>query len=245
MAITQVASQNSGAVADNTTSVSKAFPGNITSGNRIIIVGIKFSPSNDAFAAGDCTKTAGTATIGSIALDIQVNFNYTGGDYIAVGIWSAAVTGTGSCTMQVGGAVAGSYLLIASDEFTSSIGSITFDTGKTSTGTGSTGAPTASAITPSAYDGLIIGGVGTATAGATTHTPGSGFTQIFEEEDGSAHMTGSAIYRVLTSGSGTANWTAPTTVPWAVASAAYIEQAAAGGTWGPLLGLMNNRLVQA
>lgn len=230
MAITQVGGQNAGALTDSGTSVSKAFPAALTPNNLVSVVCAKFSPSNDAFLAGDCTKSAGTATVGSITLDASVNFNYTGANFLAVGVWSCAISSSGSCTIQVGGAAAGSALLLAIDEFTSPNGQITFDTGKTATGTGTSTAATASAaITPSTYNGLIIGGVGTATSGATTHTPNSSFTQIFEEENGSLHMTGNAAYQVLTSGSATASWGLGASVSWAVAAAGYIEPAASTG----------------
>lgn len=230
MSISAVGSQAAGNQNASGTSVSKAFPVNITSGNMISVIGIKFSPSSDAFASGDVTKTAGTATIGTINFRVNVNFNYSGSNFIAVGIWDADVTGSGSCTMQVGGAVASSALIIAINEYTSTNGAITFDTGKTTTGTGASGAPTGSSLTPSQYNGLIVGGLATATSGSTTHTPGSGWSQIFEDENGATDMTGSAIYQILASGSATVNWSAPTTVPWAVAGAGYVEPAGGGSS---------------
>lgn len=225
MTITAVASQAGGNHAENTTSVSRAYPGNVTAGNILLIAGIKFSPGNDAFVVGDLTKTAGTATLGTIALDVNINFNHAATDFIATGLWSVPVTGTGSLTLQVGGALAGSFLLIGSDEYHSDNGQITFETGKTSTGTGTTGAPTTGNITSAGpAQSVFFGAVAINASGSVTITPDGAFTQVYEDEAGTTDMTGSVIRQfVATSTTDAASWTAPTTNEWAAAISSYKE----------------------
>src|SRR5688572_17812296 len=118
MAIAHV--QSGGNFANNATAVTRSV-GSVTAGSLIVVCGMKFSPTTDAFAAGDCTQSAGTATIGSVTLDRGHNLDMAGGSgWGSVGIWSAPVTGSGTLTMQVGGALAGSYLLIGAGEFSGS-----------------------------------------------------------------------------------------------------------------------------
>lgn len=233
MSIARIAGQAAGAVADSATSVSKAYAGNVTSGNLLIIVGVKYSPSNDTFAAGDCTKSAGTATVGTITLDKVNNYNYSGSEYVTVGIWSVPVTGTGSCTMQVGGGVAGSYWIIGIEEVSGA------DTGAsrvegTNSNQNTSGAPDTGTVA-SAGGALFVGGLGTVTSGATTHTADGAFTLIYEQEDGSAHMTGSVIDMIVTTGTtDSASWTAPSGPQWAAALAVYKEASGAAATSLPL-----------
>lgn len=234
MAIARVASQIAGAVADNTTSVSRAYPGNVTSGNLLVIGVTKYSPSNDAFVAGDISKSAGTATVGTFTLDASVNYNYSAGDYVAAAVYSAPVTGSGSCTIQVAGAVANSYLFIGVQEYSGADVTGTRVAGA-STGQAATGAPTTGTVV-SGGAGAFVGALGTVTSGATTHTVGADYTQIAEEENGASHMTGSIEDRlVAVDTTDAADWTAPTTVPYACCVACYKEAAAAGGLAIPVL----------
>lgn len=229
MSITAVGTQAGGVTTDLSTTVSRAFGANITSGNRIVVVAARghLDSSHTAFVAGDCTKSAGTATIGAITLDKTTSIYDPGNNvYIDVGIWSASVTGTGSCTMQVSSGVA-DYWVLGSGEYTSSLSAISV--GATNSGTGTTGAADSGSVTPSSYDAVLVGGVGFGSAGATTITPDAAFTEIYEEENAAAHMIGSVIRRIMTSGSDSASWTAPTTDYWAAIVVAYTESGGGGG----------------
>src|SRR5688572_25975197 len=105
MAIAHV--QSGGNFANNTTAVTRSI-GTVTAGSLIVVGGKKFSPSTDAFVAGDCTKSAGTATIDTVTLDRGHNLDMAGGSgWGSAALWSAIVTGSGTLTMQVGGALAG------------------------------------------------------------------------------------------------------------------------------------------
>jgi hypothetical protein len=227
MAIAHV--QSGGTNANNTTSVARAFSSNVTSGSLIVVVGMKFSPSNDAYVAGDCTKSAGTATIGTIALDHSANITTGGTNHAAVGIWSAIVTGTGSCTMQTAGAAAGSYLLIGSGEFSGSWDASRLEAGVSGAGTGSDGdAAGSSGNASSAGAGLFIGGLSLETNVGGTITPDAAFTAMYENE-ASTDANGSAIYQIV-GGATTdaAEWTFTTNNNgYGIALAVYKEAAGA------------------
>ena len=102
---------------------SRAYASNVTSGNKIIVCCFRFagSDNNDPFVAGDCAKSAGTATIGAVALLAEENVAYTGTTFINAGVWAADVTGTGSLTMTITGD-AGNYWGVVGIEINSDSG---------------------------------------------------------------------------------------------------------------------------
>ena len=245
MTINFVSGQAGGAAGNNTTSVTRAFGSNVSANSLIIIVGMKYSPSSDAFASGDCTKSAGTATIGTISLDRQVQVDTTNADFAAVGIWSVIVTGGGSLTMQVGGAVADSYLLIATDEYTGNWDSTRAEAGNSNSDSADNTSPATSGNATSAGEALFIGGMNVNTLAGVTITPDAAFTTIFEDEAGTDD-NGSAIRRIVSTGTtDQAEWTITggTWYGWAAAVQVYKEAAATGG-WGSLLSSSRNRLIQ-
>ena len=85
------------------TTVSRAFPSNVTAGNLIVVACVRalVSGGSDAFVSTDCAKLSGTATIGTVALDVALNFDVGGSNFGQVGIFSAIVTGSGSLTMEM------------------------------------------------------------------------------------------------------------------------------------------------
>jgi hypothetical protein len=244
MTIAAVGTQEGGVNTDNTTSVARAFGSNVTAGNLVVVVGLKFSPSNDAFVAGDCTQSAGTATLGTIAFDTSINFAYDGGaSHVCVGIWSAIVTGTGSCTMQVAGGVGSSYFNLATGEYSATGGwdSARLDgTPVTSSNATDDSSPATTGNMTSTGGGMFVAGVTMGGGGGTvTITQDGAFTLIFEEQDSALHNIGSVIRRIVT-GSTTdqGEWTLGSIhLGWAAAMVVYKE--AAGGV---PIGLMGRRL---
>ena len=231
MAITRASGQAAGTTADNTTAVTLAYPNNVVAGNLLVILVTAFKESSDPFVLADISKSAGTATLGAFQLDSSVNYNPSPA-WVNSAVYSAPVTGSGSCTITVGGAPAGSYFVLALQELEGADVTSGRLEGQ-NTGTGATGAPTTGDVT-SAGGAAFMGIVGTNTSGATTHTPDGAFTEIAESEDGSTHMTGSAEDRIVTTGTtDAASWTAPTTVDWAAALAVYKEAAAGAAHWVP------------
>lgn len=224
MPISRVASQSTGGTADSSTSVSLAYPGNVTEGNVLVIRVTKFSPNPDAFVLGDISKSAGTSTLGSFTMDVETGRDIGGApdtwDHVA--IYSAPVTGTGSCTIQVGSGLAASYWFMALSEY---YGMDRTDSrvSDTASANAASGAPSSGAADSVGY-ALFAGMVGTDTSGATTHTVGVDFYQIAESENGAANMTGSAADRIVIAATNdAADWTQPTTVQYVAAVVVYRE----------------------
>ncbi len=220
MAITRV--QQTGKTQASATAVSLAYSSNVTAGNLLIIGAIKYSPTDDAFVVGDFSKTAGTATLGTATLDKSNNYNFdAGATRIAVGIWSVPVTGTGSCTVQVGGGIAGSEWVFGISERSGLDTGASRVDGTPTSNQAQTGAPSPGSIT-STGDALFVGAVAIGSSALITITENASYSLIYEEQNGATSMTGSVIDRIIT-GAATDNpsWSAPTTEKWAAAGVAY------------------------
>lgn len=216
--------QIGGSPTDSATSASHAFGSNVTAGNLLVIEVSAFKPSNDAFTVSDISKSAGTATLGAFSLDVSNNFNASGSDYINTAVFTCLVTGTGSCTINVGGAPAGSFFNVAVLELSSSVGWGASRLESSNTATGATGA-SSSGNAASTGAAVFIGGLSTYTNTTTAHTQDAAFSLMDEEED-VAHMTGAGIFRIVNSAeTDAASWTAPTTFPWSAVVAVYKENA--------------------
>lgn len=220
------------------TNTSKAFASDVTAGNLIVICGAKYSPGNDAFALADCTKSAGTATLDTIALATQtIIATTTGADYAAASVWSAIVTGSGSLTMQVGGGLSGSEMLMGIGEYSATNGwdaSRLEDSDIGKLATNNSGAAITGDMT-SAGGALFIGGAGINTGSNLTITADSPFQKIFELATGASTAVASFIRRIVTAGTTDAvgmSWTPSSDDGWAVAGAVYKEVAGAPPSGG-------------
>lgn len=227
MPIAAVTGQNAGANAPASATVSVAFPSNVQAGSLITVIGWRYRGSNTAYTAGNCTKLSGTATIGTITLDRQHSIDFGGGfGFGQVGIWSAIVTAGGSLTMQIGGGDGGTYQSIAIHEFTGNWDATRVEaTNSNATATDNT-TPAHSGDATSAGAALFIGGLSLGSASLQTLTPDAAFTQIYENEAGATSQVGSAIYRIVSTGTtDRAEWTVPTTANegWLAAVAVYRE----------------------
>lgn len=208
-------------VADNVSSVSLAYTANVANGNLLTVEAARFSPVNDAFVAGDLTKSAGTATIGTIALDAQTESS-DGVYFVQTGIFSAPCTGSGSLTWTLSGD-AGCYFWINISEWSGTNSTKEAST----TGTGTSTTPSSGNAT-SAGGGLFLGCLACNTSLATVITPDAAFTELNEEEDGTLHVVGASEYRIV--GSGTtdaADWTLDASQTWGAVVAVYADSAPA------------------
>lgn len=224
--ISAVTGQQTGNAQGNATSTSKAFPGNVTVGNRISVQAQFFSGSTvHTPVAADCTKSAGTATIGTVTLDIHREFQYNGTSWIYVAIWSCLVTGSGSCTMQIANFPAGSDMNICISEFTSTIGRISPSATLTNSNTGTSTAVDSGNVTTatSVSSSLIIGcGVNTSGTIPATWTEDAAFTKIFSNLSG-ATVVGGSEYRIVTvATTDSASWT-DENKSWTACVACYQE----------------------
>lgn len=225
MAITVDAAQNSGDFGDNTTLADFPFPNPLTAGRMIVVTGWMWNNGSafGPFASANCTKTAGTATLDTITLAQEAHRTTSGAFVINVGIWSALVTGSGTCTMQIGTFPAGSFSTIALMEVSTDVG---WDSGRLE----ATNSANGSSTTPDSGNGTSLGNavfVGGQVANFGTNsaiTPDGAFSTCFESENGAVHQPGSSIYRVVSTGTtDSASWTNAANDQWAAALAVFKE----------------------
>lgn len=196
--------------ASDATSLSRAFTGNVTAGNLVVIKAAKYnSTTSVTFTSGNCTQSAGTATLGAISLDVQTGLASTpaSNDYIHVGIWSAIVTGSGSLTMNVASS-SSSFWVVSVNEFEGNWDASRLEdtsTGGTATD-GVTAASTGTAT--SAGAALFTAMLGPNQSSNSTITPDASYVQEYEQEDGATYMCGSALHRIVSSGTtDSCDWT--------------------------------------
>lgn len=211
------------------TSLSRAFGSNVSTGSLITVIGFKETDASTVWSAGDCTKLSGTATIGSVSLDKALTVNVEGGDYVSVGIWSALVTSSGSLTMQIA-ASGGSYrgLTIITDEYTGTFDASRLETSASSSTTSDSQTTASTGNATSAGGALFVGGFCDYSANNTAIGQDAAFTVIAEEENGASFLRGSAIRRIVTTGTtDSADWTMDSSnFGWVACLAVYKE---AGG----------------
>lgn len=210
------------------TSVTKAFAGNVTAGNLIVIKAGKYNSTTDVtFTSANCTKSAGTATLGTISLDVQVGLASTpaSAEYIHVGIWSAIVTGSGSLTMNVASS-SSSFWMIAVNEFEGNWDAARLeDTSTDGTATNAVTAASTGAAT-SAGAALFTAIVGPNQPDNSTITPDASYSAEYEQENGNLYMCGSALFRIVTSGTtDSCDWTIPSNNNGYVAALAVYKEA--------------------
>lgn len=211
----------------------------VTTGSLIVVCVSIYNESSSGYTAAALTKTAGDATIGSVALDVEKILADTGGGAGYYGhniIFSFLVTNGGALQLQF---ATGSfyYTAIAAAEFKASAGWDSTYLEDADGATNSTGAPATPDMT-SAGSAVFVGCVTFNSGSSLTITPDDAFSQIYEIEDASAHMVINAMYRIVASGTtDAASWTSPTTVPWMAAGAVYKEVGgAAADPEGALVG---------
>jgi hypothetical protein len=194
--ITAVGGQQGGVTVDGSATATRAFPSNVALGNLVVVMATRNNIGNTAFAAGDCTKSAGTATLGTITLVTDVNFDIGGGNIDQVGIWVAKVTGAGSLTMAVNGTSVSAFMVMSTAEFASDLGwgpNIEASSTGTQASDGTTSWATGNMT--SAAGALFLGHVGGDGSSNISLAPGTGWTTIYNESD-PVHTTGLSQYRI-------------------------------------------------
>ena len=194
MAIVKV--QNAGTVTDNT-AVSLAFAGDVTAGNLVVALVTRYHSGGSALVVGDISKS-GTCTLGSWTLEASLldgDANVTG-----TAIYSAPVTGTGSCTIDFSKAGSAGWGL-SLVEF-SGVSSTREDT---ATGGGVSSAPPttltmATAAADSAAGAVFVGITGFACSNTetTSLSVGGDYTLLYEYEDSYNYIGVGSEYRIVT-----------------------------------------------
>lgn len=190
---------------DAATDFPRAFGSNVAAGSLVVV--LVWTSSATAFVAGDCTKSAGTATIGAVSLDKENDFDVGAGEIANAAIWSFLVTGAGSLTVNVA-VPDGSYGTISIGEYGGSWDASRLETsavGQSATD-GSSAADTANMT--SAGAALFVGAVCVMGSDlSTTCTANSPWTNIASENDNTAHQAGAAARNNFASGTtDTAGW---------------------------------------
>lgn len=212
--------QNGGVLAKIDTQVARGT-NNVQAGSLIVVTCVKYSPGDDPFVAGDCTKFSGTATIDTPTLDRSHITNLGGGNYLAAGIWTCLATSAGSLTILVSGALAASSLFLTTDEFTGNWGAGRLETGNDAEGAAQGSASTGNAT--SAGAALFIACVGDNQAGISSHTEDPVWTLI-AQSDQVADVHGSSISRIVASGTtDDGSWTFGASADYVAALAVYRE----------------------
>jgi len=213
--------QKGGAIGDAVASQAYAFPNAVQLGSLIVIIAM--SDGGSAFVAGDCAKSAGTATIDTVQLDKDQQ-NASGQQ---VGIWSAKVTGAGSLTMTVTPSTS-SFLVVTGNAYTGSWDGTR--TESTNGANGTTGTTPSSGNATSAAAGLFIGGLAVGNGQAVTLTEDGNWQSIFESLDGTAHEVGESIDRIVSTGTtDDVNWTI-SAAPNSTAAAIVVYRESTSGT---------------
>jgi hypothetical protein len=186
--------------ADGVTAITKAYTSNVATGNLLAITCGRFNATQVAFTAADCTLSAGTATLGTIALDAHAEATPT--EAIEAGVWSAPVTAGGSATIRIAGST-GAYFELNVNEYSGADVSGTRVSGTPTAGSSNTGTSpaTAGGVTTSG-DSLFIGAVATDYAGTNlAPVAGNSFTLIGSSVNGSLHQTGASVRKIVTGAS--------------------------------------------
>jgi len=208
---------------DNMPSGSVTFnaASNFTAGNTVIITVANFT------SAGITGITvSGTAAV------LDATRTDAGGQN-RTQIWRASNVAGGSSAVVISAAT-GNYITCGFDEWDDIVLSSPLDqTGSTGDTTSASPSATTSGATTQANE--LVYAVFTDYAGGswTSATPPSGYTESWEEPDGSAHSGGSAAYRVISStGVQTATFTTGASLGWISAIATYKLAGGGGGGGG-------------
>lgn len=225
MAIAEVGSGSqrataTGATGDRTLS----FPGNVTSGNLLILAGCGFTVGS-ADPAPTITDSIGTAyTVASAVV-------FTNGRlFIGYGV----APSSGANTVSVDWATADTGSSFSIDEFSGQHATPLDVDGGSSTGTSTT---PADSLTTLAANDLLIGVMAHDGSSGISITPTANYTQIGEEET-NTFQDHNAVFRIATSATSyTVDWTIGSSSPWGVYTLAFKEASgAAASVLGPLLG---------
>lgn len=207
------------------TSVARAYPNNVAAGSLLtIMAGVMTAGANDPPVAGDLTKTAGTATLGTIARDAISTGDVGSGYYVHAAIYSVIVSGAGSLTLTLAGGANGAACWLAVDEYTG-----TFDASRlvdSAVANGDDSAPSSGdADSPGAA--LFIGHASfTNAAVGAAATEDAAFSLIGEQNASSTQLGFSSIARIVTGATtDAASWATSNPTGWATALAVYREVA--------------------
>lgn len=213
---------------DGVNNFTRATASNVASGSLLVISAARWQSGGSAYVVGDCTKSAGTATIGSVTQHYTASpdTNYQ------VGLWSVLVTGAGTLTMQVAhaGTSFGSIMVAEySGTWDGTRAEASNSAGPTS------GVAVDSGNATSAGAGVFIGSMTSNSGANDAITQDGAFTLLGEDEDGLNRCKHSAIERIVATGTtDSASWTLANTNLWSAGVVVFKEAAGGGGATRPM-----------
>lgn len=217
--------QANGSTFENVTNGTHAMVSNVTAGSLLVVSSARWRSSDSTgHVAGDLTKSAGTATIGTPVVEGQGS----AGASQRSALFSVLVTGSGSLTLQVAYPGTGCYGSIFVGEFSGS-----WDSSRTEATNQGFGNSTAidSGNATSAGAAVFVGSMSNTDSGTPTVTPDAAFEQIGEDENGSVRIVHSAIDRIVTTGTtDSASWTTTGAMDYTAVVAVFKEAAGGGGS---------------
>ncbi len=215
-------SPNGTTLASSGTTISLAYGSNVTAGNRLVVgLNKNTGSSSRTPAVGDISKSAGTCTLGSWTLDSSLqNQSSTDSTYESVALFSAPVTGAGSCTIQIALGATGFANICLFELYDSA------STGIDSSNTGgnvTSGTEITSSFS-STTAGIIIGAVvNDVASGNITFTPQTNYVDAYDSHNANTNLTGGFVYQITNGAKSSQQpgFAAPTTYPFAACAAAY------------------------
>jgi hypothetical protein len=205
-------------VAPSAASIVLAFTNPVMANSVVTIDAARYTGgTTDPFVVGDLTKTAGTATIGTIVLDVSAIQDVEDvTDKTNSGIWRVNVTGSGTLTFTLTGN-SGDYFWMNVAEWA--------DMDNVCMGTisaigNSTAADSGTLLLN--QPGMLLAALAVNAVISVTLTEDAAFTLLNEEQNGAANSVGASAYR-LTQGavSDSGSWTLGSVEGWACCLAAY------------------------
>lgn len=212
----------------------------LTSGQLLLVWLFRWnSTTSTAPVAGDLTKASGTATLGTITMDKQVTMDNGGSMYDQAALFSAVVTGSGTAVMQISNGNSGAYQCIAVEAFNP-------DSGKTWGSSRVDGTPASNTDPGETWTSFSTGNVTTTGAGIIaaciqvdsgddgTITEDGAFSLVYESQTGSTDDTGSAIHRIVSTGTtDSGDWTLSFSVKYGLCGVAVAYKQEASGSFQP------------
>jgi hypothetical protein len=202
--IAEVSGQRTKGQFDDATSASVPFPGNVTANNLLVVAGTVWRDQGTTITISDTLGT-GYSTL--------IFVSTTDGDYrpfIAYGI----APSSGGNTVTVTAGADGSYCSFGMDEFSGADASAPLDTDGGGVSGGPDTNPTSS-LTTGVANALIVGTMSVQANAVVLMTPGSGYTEIAEEEDNTNHQSFHTEFKIVaTAQAYTVDWTIGTPSAW-------------------------------
>lgn len=222
-------------VGNAASSAASTFSADVTAGNTLIVTAMKHeSADSTPFALAHLSKTAGTATLGTIALDVQkvgTGVAGLGSKRANAAIYRIPVTGSGSLTLTIT-ASANSYILLEPVEYSglaaSPLEGTSTNENEGASGPGSAVSPITSGNVTTAGAGLMVGVTSSeCNVNTTFGTLNNSFSQVYKNET-TTDNNGAVADRIV--GSGTTSglsWDQSASNAWVAVAASY---AAASGS---------------